>query len=164
MDYGSIAERFRLFRPDNLTSSRTAGDGDVRDFSFHGRRYSPGRGTFKTNGIGLNRLRKADRLWPTSAGTLQYIRYFNDFNAIPIANAWTDTGTGSFTEDKLYVVQTSAKVVERCLLMTTDPGDLVLDPTLGSGTTAYVAEQRGRRWITIDTSRVAVFVYRVIRQ
>ena len=73
---------------------------------------------------------------------------------------WTDTGTGSFTEDKIYVVQTNVKVIERCLLMATDPGDLVLDPTCGSGTTAYVAEQWGRRWITIDTSRVALALAR----
>ena len=73
---------------------------------------------------------------------------------------WTDTQTGAFTDDKIYVVQTNAKVIERCLLMTTDPGDLVLDPTCGSGTTAYVAEQWGRRWITIDTSRVALALAR----
>ncbi|WP_258523870.1 site-specific DNA-methyltransferase [Roseovarius sp. TE539] len=73
---------------------------------------------------------------------------------------WTDTGTGNFTDDKLYVGQTNAKTIERCLLMTTDPGDLVLDPTCGSGTTAYVAEQWGRRWITIDTSRVALALAR----
>ena len=73
---------------------------------------------------------------------------------------WTDTQTGAFTEDKIYVVQTNAKIVQRCILMTTDPGDLVLDPTCGSGTTAYVAEQWGRRWITIDTSRVALALAR----
>ena len=75
-------------------------------------------------------------------------------------NVWTDTGTGSFTDDKIYVVQTTTKVIERCLLMTTDPGDLCLDPTCGSGTTAYVAEQWGRRWITCDTSRVALALAR----
>ena len=80
----------------------------------------------------------------------------NDFPVYPIVNAWGDTGTGSFTDDKVYVVQTGVKALERCLLMTTDPGDLVLDPTCGSGTTAYVAEKWGRRWITCDTSRVAV--------
>ena len=159
-DNGLIPEGCQLFRPDNLTSSRTVGDGDVRDFLFHGRNYFPGKGTFKTNWIGLDRLAKADRLWPTKAGTLQYIRYFNDFSAIPISNIWVDTGTGSFTDDKLYVVQTNVKVIERCLLMTTDPGDLVLDPTCGSGTTATVAEQWGRRWITIDTSRVALALAR----
>ena len=73
---------------------------------------------------------------------------------------WTDTGTGNFTDEKIYVVQTGSKTVERCILMTTDPGDLVLDPTCGSGTTAHVAEQWGRRWITIDTSRVALALAR----
>jgi adenine-specific DNA-methyltransferase len=77
-----------------------------------------------------------------------------------LSNVWTDTGTGSFTDTKVYVVQTASKVIERCLLMTTDPGDLVLDPTCGSGTTAYVAEQWGRRWITVDTSRVAIALAR----
>jgi adenine-specific DNA-methyltransferase len=84
----------------------------------------------------------------------------DDFSAKEIGNVWTDTGTGSFTDDKLYVVQTGTKTVQRCILMSTDPGDLVLDPTCGSGTTAYVAEQWGRRWITIDTSRVALALAR----
>ena len=159
-DYGRIPDEFRLFRPDNLTSTRPAGVGDVREFRFRGETYSPGKGTFKTNETGLNRLVRADRIWPTIANTAQYVRFFDDFAAIPIANVWMDTGTGSFTEDKLYVVQTNAKVVERCIQMTTDPGDLVLDPTCGSGTAAYVAEQWGRRWITIDTSRVALALAR----
>ncbi|MDE0220775.1 MAG: site-specific DNA-methyltransferase [Spirochaetaceae bacterium] len=159
-DYGQIPDEFRLFRPDNLTSTRPAGMGDVREFRFRGSTYRPGKGTFKTNATGLSRLARADRIWPTAANTVQYVRLFDDFAAIPIANVWTDTGTGSFTDDKVYVVQTNAKVAERCLLMTTDPGDLVLDPTCGSGTTAYVAEQWGRRWITIDTSRVALALAR----
>src|SRR5207237_2497421 len=83
-----------------------------------------------------------------------------DCRVIPFSNVWTDTGTGSFTEEKVFVVQTNTKVIERCILMTTDPGDLVLDPTCGSGTTAYVAEQWSRRWITIDTSRVALALAR----
>ena len=83
------------------------------------------------------------------------LRYHSGFGVLPFAHIWTDTGTGNFTDDKLYVVQTGSKTVERCILMATDPGDLVLDPTCGSGTTAYVAEQWGRRWITIDTSRAA---------
>ena len=159
-DYGQIPGEFRLFRPDNLTSTRPAGMGDVTEFRFRGRTYRPGRGTFKTNETGLGRLARADRLWPTIANTVQYVRFFDDFAAIPIANVWMDTGTGSFTEDKVYVVQTNAKVAERCVLMTTDPGDLVLDPTCGSGTTAYVAEQWARRWVTIDTSRVALALAR----
>lgn len=92
--------------------------------------------------------------------SIQYVRYLDDFPAVAVANTWTDTGTGSFTEDKVYVVQSNSKVIERCMLMCTDPGDLVLDPTCGSGTTAYAAEQWGRRWITIDTSRVALALAR----
>jgi adenine-specific DNA-methyltransferase len=84
----------------------------------------------------------------------------NDYRAAAVGNVWTDTGTGSFTDEKIYVVQSGAKMIARCLLMATDPGDLVLDPTCGSGTTAYVAEQWGRRWITIDTSRVALALAR----
>ena len=159
-DYRRIPDEFRLFRPDNLTSTRPAGSGDVREYLFHGVNFRPGKGTFKTNKTGLDRLARADRIWPTIANTIQYVRLFDDFAAIPIANVWMDTGTGSFTEDKVYVVQTNTKVAERCVLMTTDPGDLFLDPTCGSGTTAYVAEQLGRRWITIDTSRVALTLAR----
>jgi adenine-specific DNA-methyltransferase len=92
--------------------------------------------------------------------TLAYVRYLEDFPAFPINNVWEDTTTAGFADPKTYVVQTNTKVIERCLLMTTDPGDLVLDPTCGSGTTAYVAEQWGRRWITIDTSRVALALAR----
>jgi len=92
--------------------------------------------------------------------TLRYKRYIDDFSARSITNVWDDTSTGSFTEAKIYAVQTGTKVIDRCIQMTTDPGDLVLDPTCGSGTTAYVAEQWGRRWITIDTSRVPLALAR----
>ena len=95
-----------------------------------------------------------------AGNTLSYIRYLEDFPVYPLNNSWDDTVTAGFASDKLYVVQTNAKVIERCILMSTDPGDLVLDPTCGSGTTAYVAEQWGRRWITIDTSRVALALAR----
>ena len=78
----------------------------------------------------------------------------------PYTNLWEDTVTSGFSDPKLYVVQTNAKIIERCLLMTTDPGDLAIDPTCGSGTTAFVAEQWGRRWITMDTSRVALTLAR----
>jgi len=149
----------RIFRADNITSSRPAGDGDVRFFDFEGRSFPSGKGTFKTDATGLSRLSKASRIWKAS-NSIQYVRYLDDFDAIPVSNVWTDTQTGNFTEDKVYVVQTSQKVIQRCLLMTTDPGDLVLDPTCGSGTTAYVAEQWGRRWITVDTSRVALALAR----
>lgn len=88
--------------------------------------------------------------------TLAYIRYIDDFSVFPVNNNWGDTGASGFGDEKRYVVQTLPRVIERCLLMTTDPGDLVLDPTCGSGTTAFVAEKWGRRWITCDTSRVAI--------
>ena len=106
----------------------------------------------------MARLRAASRL-NTTGSTLWYVRYLDDFPAFPITNFWEDTAS-SFMADKVYVVQTSLKVIERCMLMTTDPGDLVLDPTCGSGTTAYAAEQWGRRWVTIDTSRVALALAR----
>ena len=96
----------------------------------------------------------------SAANTSATFDYLDDFPVIASDEPWDDTSDRSFTDDKVYVVQTSTKVIERCLLMTTDPGDLVLDPTCGSGTTAYVAEQWGRRWITIDTSRVAVALAR----
>ena len=121
---------------------------------------APKKGGWKTNAVGMVRLEKAERLWPTLRGTLQYVRFLDDFPVIPLSNVWTDTGTGSFTDDKIYVVQSGSKVVERCILMATDAGDLVLDPTCGSGTSAYVAEQWGRRWVTIDTSRVALALAR----
>jgi len=107
----------------------------------------------------MERLGRSRRLM-LIGNTLRYIRYLDDFKNYPVSNEWDDTVISSFGLDKIYVVQTLPKVIERCILMTTDPGDLVLDPTCGSGTTAYVAEQWGRRWITIDTSRVALALAR----
>ena len=121
---------------------------------FQGLSVNPS-GYWKTQESSMPRLRKAGRLM-VSGSTLRYCRYFDDFPVFPIVNLWQDTGVAGFASDKRYVVETSAKVVERCMLMTTDPGDLVLDPTCGSGTTAFVAEKWGRRWITCDTSRVAI--------
>lgn len=109
--------------------------------------------------IGMDRLAKAKRIH-VAKNSIRYIRYQDDFAVSVHGNIWTDTGTGNFTDDKVYVVQTSTKVIERCLMLATDPGDLVLDPTCGSGTTATVAEQWGRRWITIDTSRVSLALAR----
>ncbi len=146
-----------VYRLDNLTSQRPPGDFTV---NCAGRTFVPGKGYWKTGELGMSRLLKADRI-QAATNSLTYVRYLDDFRAQAIGNVWTDTGTGSFTDEKIYVVQTGTKLVQRCLLMTTDPGDLVLDPTCGSGTTAYVAEQWGRRWITIDTSRVALALARV---
>ena len=131
----------------------------VYSIETYGRTYSPTAGrSWSTNQEGMRKLFAADRV-VQSGRTLNYVRYVRDNPVNPISNLWADTASGSGM-DKVYVVQTSAKVIQRCLLMTTDPGDLVLDPTCGSGTTAYVAEQWGRRWITIDTSRVALALAR----
>jgi adenine-specific DNA-methyltransferase len=146
----------KLFSLDNLTSQRPPGDFPV---DFSGRIFRPGRGYWKTGEEGMAALAKAGRLG-ISGATLRYKRFIDDFPVKEIPNLWVDTSTGSFTESKVYVVQTNTKVIERCMLMTTDPGDLVLDPTCGSGTTAYVAEQWGRRWLTIDVSRVPLALAR----
>jgi adenine-specific DNA-methyltransferase len=145
-----------VFRLDNITSQRPPGSFPV---AFKGRTYGSGRGYWKTGELGMERLIKANRV-NSAANSITYIRFLGDFRAAEVGNVWSDTATGSFTEDKLYVVQSAQKLVERCVMMATDPGDLVLDPTCGSGTTAYVAEQWGRRWITIDTSRVALALAR----
>jgi adenine-specific DNA-methyltransferase len=107
----------------------------------------------------MEKLASARRLFGIG-NTLAFVHYHDDFRYVPVIDIWDDTRQSGFGEAKLYVVQTAAKVIQRCLLMTTDPGDLVLDPTCGSGTTAYVAEQWGRRWITIDTSRVPLALAR----
>ncbi|NYH97083.1 site-specific DNA-methyltransferase [Novosphingobium marinum] len=130
-------------------------------FEYQGRSFHSGSNhNWKTTMPGIANLIKADRLILT--GSLpNYKRYVEDYPVVPITTQWDDTAIAGFSgEDKLYIVQTAGRVVERCILMTTDPGDLVLDPTCGSGTTAYVAEQWGRRWITIDTSRVALALAR----
>lgn len=155
----------RLFRIDNLTSQsvgRDKGEGAASWFpvEFEGQTLRPSEKVrWKTNEQGMLRLKLASRLSSTGKG-LYYVRYFQDFAAFQEDNIWADTGIAGFASEKRYVVETSEKVVQRCLLMTTDPGDLVLDPTCGSGTTATVAEQWGRRWITIDTSRVALALAR----
>jgi adenine-specific DNA-methyltransferase len=127
------------------------------DVEFNGKIFRPPHNRhWATAKEGIERLRYAQRL-AIKGNTLRFVRFFDDFPYQPLATVWNDTGVGGFVGDeRLYVVQTETRVIERCLLITTDPGDLVLDPTCGSGTTAYVAEQWGRRWITCDTSRVAV--------
>lgn len=154
----------RPYAPDNLTSQsmgRAKGEGAASWFvvNVDGESYDPGpRARWKTNSEGMQRLILARRAEP-SGRRLAYVRFIDDFPAYPLSNIWTDT-VSSFMADKVYVVQTNTKVIERCILMCTDPGDLVLDPTCGGGTTAFVAEQWGRRWITIDTSRVALALAR----
>ena len=158
-DFSNLPSGAKVFRQDNLTSQRPANENDVREFEFEGKTFTPGRGTFKTDRKGLDNLKKSKRLIALG-NTLAYVRYFDDFPVFPMSNVWQDTVTSGFAADKLYVVQTGTTVVERCVLMTTDPGDIVLDPTCGSGTTAYVSELGGRRWITIDTSRVPLALAR----
>jgi adenine-specific DNA-methyltransferase len=146
----------RLFRLDNLTSQTTrVGQTTIFPVKVDGYEVMPQAGGWKTNQQGMKRLVAARRVIGRK-GSLGYVRYLNDFAAIPVNAFWSDTVIAGRPGDKLYAVQTAPKVIERCLLMTTDPGDLVLDPTCGSGTTAFVAEKWGRRWITCDTSRVAV--------
>ena len=151
--YEKRANGTRVFCSDNITSQ--AGSENVRfPVEFEGKVYTIKKGSWKTSASGIERLKQLKRI-TTSENALRYVRYFDDFPYMLINNMWKDTSTGSFLADKVYVVQSAIKAVQRCILMTTDPGDLVLDPTCGSGTTAYVAEQWGRRWITIDTSRIA---------
>ena len=159
-----VSDELRIYSLDNLTSQsagRDKGEGAASWFGvdLDGRIHKPALSVrWKTNEQGMKRLKSAGRLEATK-NRLGYVRYLADFPAVQITNRWDDVGA-SFMADKTYVVQTSQTVIQRCILMTTDPGDLVLDPTCGSGTTAYVAEQWGRRWITIDTSRVALALAR----
>lgn len=144
-------------RIDPLTSNRPAKEHERWPFVFRGIPYPAGAGrTWSTTMEGLIRLSRAGRVYSTGK-QLSYVRCHDDFSATPLGNLWEDVAgkTG-----KIYVVQTFERIVERCFLMASDPGDLVLDPTCGSGTSAVVAEQWGRRWITIDTSRVALALAR----
>ncbi|PWR17909.1 site-specific DNA-methyltransferase [Zavarzinia aquatilis] len=157
----AISPNLRVYRHDNAYSQGRASA--PQPFTFEGHVFDP----WKKNShwkchhpVGVQRLARARRLALPTANSISYVRYLRDFDAQSLSNVWLDTQTGAFTDDKVYIVQTNAKVIERCILMATDPGDLVLDPTCGSGTTAYVAEQWGRRWITVDTSRVALALAR----
>ena len=156
----------KYFRLDNLTSEsagRAKGEGAASWFKVQidGREFTPTLQTrWKTNEHGMANLLLAHRVQATK-NTLAYVRYHDDFPAFAISNSWTDIGgIQSRADPKIYVVQTSTTAVQRCILMATDPGDIVLDPTCGSGTTAMMAEHWGRRWITIDTSRVALTLAR----
>jgi adenine-specific DNA-methyltransferase len=152
-DVNKLPQGGKPYTLGDLTSQRPPGSFPVL---FRGKTYVPRTNFWKTGEIGFEKLINAERIEPVGS-VLRYIRYFSDFPATAKNNVWTDFGGAT---DKIYVVQTNAKIVERCLLMTTDPGDLVLDPTCGSGTTAYVSEEWGRRWITCDTSRVALALAR----
>ena len=150
----------RLLARNPLTSDGATSTGGF-NVEFEGRTFTPPPGNhWKTNETGMAQLRAARRLI-VKGNTLRFVRYWEDFAVDTIGSLWLDTVTGGFRgDDRLYVVQTGSTVIERCVLMCTDPGDLVLDPTCGSGTTAFVAEHWGRRWITIDTSRVALALAR----
>ena len=147
--------RGKPFAHDNLTS-QTGNETTIFPFVLNGQLIpAPKKGGWKSNPDGIERLTNANRIIRIG-NTPRYVRYSDDAPYYPMGSGWLDTGISGFGTEKVYVVQTHPLVVQRCMLMTTDPGDLVLDPTCGSGTTAYVAEQWGRRWITIDTSRVAL--------
>ena len=126
----ALPDGAKLFQMGDITSSRPAGEGDVKEYVFEGKTYSPGAGTFKTNASGLNKLVAAQRCQPTAKGKLRYRRFKDDFGFMPMANLWADISGAvqSRSDPKIYVVQTSTASITRCLLMTTDPGDLVLDP------------------------------------
>ncbi|MFG0247694.1 MAG: site-specific DNA-methyltransferase [Phycisphaeraceae bacterium JB051] len=158
-NYKALPDEWKVFAVDNCSSSRPASANEAQFIDALGQRFNRRKGSFKTHAEGFRRLEAASRLYPIGK-SLMYKRFFHDFRIIEKNSIWLDTLMTGFSEPKTYVVQTSQKVVQRCILMATDPGDLVLDPTCGSGTTAYVAEQWGRRWITIDTSRVALALAR----
>ncbi len=157
--YGSIPSEWwpkdKLVSVDSLTSQGPTDS--VSEFEYNGRTFSPPRGMhWKTTINGINNLIKNNRI-VVEGNSPRFLRFLDDFPVFPINNLWNDIGgVQNRIEGKIYVVQTSTSAIQRCLLMSTDPGDLVLDITCGSGTTAYVAEQWGRRWITCDTSRVAI--------
>ena len=157
-DLGSIPPDARVFRLDNLTAQ--SGVEKTRyEVRFEGQSFRPPKGVWKTSEAGMARLKELNRVALTGE-TLKYVRFIDDFPVLTLDTNWDDTVVAGFGDKKHYVVQTSAKVVQRCVLMTTDPGDLVVDPTCGSGTSAHIAELWGRRWITIDTSRVPLALAR----
>ncbi|MDE0633183.1 MAG: site-specific DNA-methyltransferase [Caldilineaceae bacterium] len=156
----SSVDPTRLATSDQLTSQGASVNSEQL-FRYRGDEWLPPSGLhWKTTIAGMNRLSMAERVMQEGK-SVRYVRFLDDFAVYPRTNMWLDIGgVQSRTDPKVYVVQTATEAVKRCILMTTDPGDLVLDPTCGSGTTAYAAEQWGRRWITIDTSRVALALAR----
>lgn len=147
-----LPERSKLATSQSLTSQGESKT--IQEVELEGKKFTPPPGQhWKTTIAGIKKLHKEGRIL-FAGDSIRYLRYAEDFSVTPFTNNWTDTVIGS--QEKEYVVQTSTKTIQRCILMATDPGDLVFDPTCGSGTTAYVAEQWGRRWITCDTSRVAI--------
>ena len=157
LDLSSIPNGSKIFRQSDLTS-QSGVDKTRYTINFEGKNFTPHPRVWATSEEGMKRLITANRVIALG-NSLAYIRFFDDFPVIPHNNLWTDSSSSS-GGNKIYVVQTHPRITERCLLMTTDPGDLVLDITCGSGTTAYVAEEWGRRWITCDVSRVPLALAR----
>ncbi|MDW5537593.1 MULTISPECIES: site-specific DNA-methyltransferase [Azospirillum] len=157
-DPSLIPEGYKILTHGDLAAQGASGN--TEPFEWNGREFKvPANSHWKTTPEGMRRLAAANRIMALG-NTLRYKRYLADFNYFPVSNVWTDTGTSGFAGKKLYVVQTNPPVVERCIQMTTDPGDLVLDITCGSGTTAVASELWGRRWIAVDTSRIPVALAR----
>ncbi|MDR2458218.1 MAG: site-specific DNA-methyltransferase, partial [Clostridiales Family XIII bacterium] len=155
-----IPDKAVFFKPSDITSQGSATSS--QKFLYKGKVYTPPPNSHWKAKCpeGMNRLAFANRIRVSGDNNLQYMRFADDFPYVALSNVWTDTSTGGFGDKKRYVVQTNTKVIERCILMATDPGDLVFDPTCGSGTTAQCAEKWARRWITCDTSRVALALTR----
>ena len=157
----NLPSNVKFYKPDNILSQGASPE--PQPIIFKGKTYDSwgkNRNWSVSYPEGMERLIKAGRIHQAS-NSIQYVRFNDDFSASRIGNIWTDTGSGNFLDEKVYVVQTNPKVIARCINMTSDPGDLILDPTCGSGTTATVSELLGRRWITIDTSRVAITLARL---
>ena len=155
-DYKSLPDGSKLFNISPNIIDRGYDEENSKVIKFGNKEFSPGNGNhWSPNRETVLNLIEKNRVF-ISGNTLMSIRYLDDFPAQNLSNVWEDTTGGFIGSPKSYAVQTNPKIIERCLLMTTDPGDLVLDPTCGSGTTAFVAERWGRRWITCDTSRVAI--------
>lgn len=157
-DSSLLPPGYRILAHDTLYSQGAPSDPTETVFTWRGNDYRCPPNTHWKPGVksgGMSRLANAHRFMRVG-NTLRYKRYLDDYPVVKIDNVWNDTAISGFGRKKEYVVETSTKVIERCILMTTDTGDLILDPTCGSGTTAFAAEQWGRRWITCDTSRVAI--------
>ena len=156
VNFKELSVTSKIYQLDNLVAIGSASNARFA-YKFNGKSFSPGNLSWKTSDEGINRLALCNRL-EARGGTLCYKNYLDDYPVVEMGNLWEDTAGPN--KEVIYVVQTKDIIIQRCLLMTTDPGDLVLDPTCGSGTTATVAEQWGRRWITMDTSRVALALAR----
>ncbi len=153
--HSALPQGSKIFCYSDLQSTGSAKEDTPFEFGEEVYRPNPNNHWKAKYPEGMENLKKANRIGLVG-NKIRYIRFIKDKPVNPISNSWMDTGFAGFSSDKRYIVETNKKVLQRCILMTTDPGDIVFDPTCGSGTTAYVAEQWGRRWITCDTSRVSI--------